>query len=305
MAVPETKFPKDPEPGAWPGVPDEIYHRWPGLSQTTLKVADAETIFHARFREEQRAVKPPTQPMETGSASHTAILEPHLFNDRVVRGLELARRSKADKLSHADHAAKHANQIVLPWKEYDKVIAMPTGMMANATARELFRSPGHTELPIVWIDTPTGLKCRGKFDLYRRFRGLNIIADVKTYDGVLSLDALEKRIGDFGYDSQAAFYTDGANTLWPDSPHEFWWIFVEKKPPHHCRILRAPTATIEEGRKKYRSAIDKWDAAQKTGEWTSWGDDVTDAYLKPWHQFNWVPNEDHYPGIDPKELDDE
>jgi len=280
-----------PEIGIHPGIPAEEYHQGPGVSQTTLKRVLNSTLYHARH-----ALLSPsdgssaTTVFDVGEATHIALLEPHRFDQRVVRGLELDRRSKANKEAHVDFAAEHAGKIILLAKEFDKVEAMAVGVLRNKKAVEILAAPGFTELSMVWEDEETGQLCRGRDDRYCRWQEMNIIADVKTHAGHCSTDSIERTIGKFGYDIQAAFYLDGMARLGAGD-RRFVFIFVEKAAPHECRLFEASEDMILHGRAKYRKALKLWAEAEKSGDWPSWGNEITKAELRP---YDLAPEEDFY-----------
>src|SRR5690606_26886762 len=84
-----------PEPGLYPDVPADVYHRWPAASQTVLKIMRDRSPAHAR----QYMLTPPepTPAMVLGAAIHAAILQPDVFARQYVRAPELDRRTRAGR----------------------------------------------------------------------------------------------------------------------------------------------------------------------------------------------------------------
>ena len=279
-----------PEIGIHQGIPAEEYHQGPGVSQTSVKRAMKYSLYHARDALLNPLEGEKADHFATGTATHTVLLEPHLFHDQVIEGLPIDRRSNANKARHAEFAAANEGRIILTPKEYAKPKGMAAGVMRNKRAAALLKAPGLTELSFVWKDEETGLLCRGRADRYCRFEDTNIVADIKTHAGRCDVESIEKAIGKCGYDVQAAFYLDGLNVLEP-AERRFIYIFCEKTPPYSCRLFEASDDMIQHGRAKYRKGLKLWAEADRTGVWPEWGDEITKAELR---RFDLAPEEDFY-----------
>src|SRR5690606_34515195 len=107
-----------------------------------------------------------------GAAIHAAILQPDLFREHYVRGLESDRRTKQGREAWEALAAEHPNAIILKPEDYDRCIGVADGdapvaiilkpedydrciairdaVHSHHYARKLLR--GQTEVSAVWRD---------------------------------------------------------------------------------------------------------------------------------------------------------
>lgn len=202
-----------PEPGIYPDVPAEVYHRWPAASQTVLKIMRDRSPAHAR----QYMLTPPepTPAMVLGQAIHAAILQPDLFREHYVRGLEFDRRTKQGREAWEALAAEHPNAIILKPEDYDRCIAIRDAVHSHHYARKLLR--GQTEVSAVWRDPWFGVLCKGRFDCVPT--GLGIIVDVKSVSDA-SPRAMQRFIYAYGTYLQAAHYMIGAKQVRAHSRRE-------------------------------------------------------------------------------------
>src|SRR5690606_33254705 len=163
-----------PEPGLYPDVPADVYHRWPAASQTVLKIMRDRSPAHAR----QYMLTPPepTPAMVLGQAIHMAILQPDLFREHYVRGPEFDRRTKQGREAWEALEAQHPCATILKPEDYDRCIAIRDAVHSHPYARKLLR--GQTEVSAVWRDPWFGVLCKGRFDCLPT--GLGIIVDVKS-----------------------------------------------------------------------------------------------------------------------------
>ncbi len=278
---------KCPEPGIYPDTPDNDYFAWEAASQSFLKVVRKGTPREAYHY----LHKPPmeTDAMQLGSALHLAMLQPHLWDEQVVEGLDCDRRSKANKLKHEIFANENVGKIILRPAELAQVRNMQERIEASPAAVELMEAPGHTEVALVWDDEETGLRCKAKLDRLCRWRGHNIIFDWKTTSGGLDDQSIERAIGNFGYDVQSAFYLDGASAL-SEADRKFLIGFVKVPPKSDpggysdVRLVEPNPTCLYEGRYKYQKALRQWAKCTEAGEFPGYGNEIFYAGLPKWDQ---------------------
>lgn len=269
-------------PGVYQGVPDGAYHKWQwAVSQSTLKVVRHLTPAHAR--DELMNPSDQTAAMSMGDALHLAALQPEEFVKRVVCGLGIDRRSNANKAKHAEFEMENAGKLILKHDDFVKLEGMAEAMQRHELASSMLAMKGHKELSIVWKDPETGLLCKARFDVFGRWRKMNVIADVKTIAFDMSDDDIERAMGKFGYDVQAAYYLWGASVL-AEAAREFRFIFVSKKPPHHIRVIGPTPTALAEGEHKYRTALNTWAKCVKSDVYPGFPEKVTLLGLKPWDE---------------------
>ena len=176
-----------------------------------------------------------TDAMRLGSATHTAILEPHRFlADYVLwdggdgRGKEWAafRESAGERT-------------ILTSSQYTQALAISDAVRNNAQAMR-YLDHGTNEATVKWTDAASGLVCKGRMDLYTG----PVIVDVKT---TRSIDErkLRSQMETLGVFCQLAMYRMGviANE-WAVDPRCVI-IAAEQFPPHDVGVFCVHPPDIE------------------------------------------------------------
>ena len=155
------------KPGIYPDLADDIYRATKAVSCSVLK----------RFAEAPAKALVPSkdsEAMTAGRLIHSALLEPHKFEDRYAR-TDLDRRgTKAWQAAEEEAGCRQ----LLKQDEFDKLATIRDAVMSHPTARELLAPGLEPEASLFWRDDATGLLCRGRVDGLRRDQRL--IVDVKT-----------------------------------------------------------------------------------------------------------------------------
>lgn len=262
------------EPGLYPGIPSDEYHRMPGVSQSMLKVLRDQSPAHLRWQMEHPQPSSPAQVL--GSAVHDCVLLPDVFERAWLRGIEGDGRTKAVKEAREALAAEHPAATVLKPEDYDTCIAVRGAIAAHPKARQLLT--GDAEQSAFWTDEATGLLCRGRFDLLGH--KTRTIVDLKTTKSA-ARDDFSRSIWAYGYFLQAAFYLDGAKALGLPFEH-FAFVAVEKTPPYGIALYEMSMAAIDDGRKLIRPLLETYARCLETGEWPGYSDDVTVIDVPAW-----------------------
>ena len=263
-----------PEPGLYPDVPADVYHRWAAASQTVLKIMRDRSPAHAR----QYMLTPPepTPAMVLGAAIHAAILQPDLFREHYVRGLEFDRRTKHGREAWEALAAEHPSAIILKPEDYDRCIAIRDAVHSHPYARKLLR--GQTEVSAVWRDPWFGVLCKGRFDCVPT--GLGVIADVKSVNDA-SPRAMQRFIYAYGTYLQAAHYMIGARSLGVEADY-FVLIAVEKEPPYGIGIYNIRGDALMAGEEELAKLLRTWDECETAGQWPGYSELAIDITLPGW-----------------------
>ena len=126
------------------------------------------------------------------------------------------------------------------------------------------------EQTILWREPETELLCRVRLDSLRELGEARVIVDLKSTRAA-EPDAFGRSIEKFGYDFQAAFYTDAAQAYFPD--REIIYAIIAAETGDICKVSAAPLATraIDDGRQMYRAALTDLVERRKTNNWRdSW-----------------------------------
>lgn len=253
-------------PGIY-AMPAEDYHAdpcpAPSLSSSgarTLASGTPATYWH------QRQNPPTKRVFEIGSAGHLMVLEPEQFAARVATLDFDDYRTKAAQESR--DMARADGRIPLLAKEVAMVAAMRDALLADPVAGQAFAG-GTAEQAMFWRDREFGTWCRTRPDYlppHRRY-----LVDYKTS---VSADPREfgRRMLDYGYHQQAAWYLDGVEAVTGERPERFAFVVQEKTPPYLASVCWVDPEAIEVGRELNRFAISVFAWCLRRGEWPGYRD---------------------------------
>jgi len=254
-------------------MPAGQYHAHPAVGHSGL-VRIMRSPAH--YREYVTNPPAPTPAMEFGTAVHTAILEPDNFARDYVVAPKFDRRTKEGKAAAEAWEAENAGKTALTAEQMADIEQMVASVKQHAGAARLLSS-GLAEMSGFWIDSESGIECKCRPDFLAVENDtpeqVTAIVDVKTCSDA-GADSFARAIAAFGYDVQAAFYTDGIKEL-IGRTLPFYFIAIEKEPPYAAAVYLASEEMIDVGRKKYRGALellrwcranDQWPGYQPNGE---------------------------------------
>lgn len=210
-----------------------------------------------------------------GKAVHCRILEPAEFGKRFTIAPSLDRRTKDGKEKWEKFMQKADGLSVLT-KEQDTIIeGINASVMRHPAASYLLGLKGRSEIMVNWTDEVSGLPCRGIFD---RLTTSAIIIDLKTTDDA-SPKGFARSCHKYRYNVQAAFYIDGFERAYKQTCEGFFFIAVEKAPPHLVAVYYLNAEDIQRGREAYRQNIEAFEACLNIDEWQGYGDTVQELTL--------------------------
>jgi hypothetical protein len=223
------------------------YHAHPAIGASDIK-AFLRSPYHYWCAKHgpARVKKPPTPSMQLGTALHATVLEPDRFDAEYGIGLNLPKRSNADKALHQEHEARY--KFILTPSEYEQVLSMATSLQTHPVAGEILRTLSETETSHFLTCPRTGLEIKCRPDGLR-VRNHSII-DLKT-----TVDASDRKLrytfSDFGYDVQAVHYLHCLPGYC-----SFVFLMVENTPPYAVRVVYLGDAWLGAARLKHFKALD-------------------------------------------------
>ena len=263
---------------------NEFYHSQKQyISSSMLKTIAKKSVCHY-LREDP----PFGSALTIGSAFHTLVLEPHLFDDEfMVIKQKIDRRTKVGKaeMARLEGLAASKNQDILLGKDHDMIQAMSHSIDQNEIYKHFldeckkevsfyvddFRIPDfeHTFRVRVRPDAYSSASINYSFGDKVHFHD-NVIIDLKSCQDA-SPRGFKSSVYNFGWHIQAAYYLDVlthvAKSKGNDVPFtDFFFLAVEKKSPYSAQMYCLPEALLEEGRRKYRSALKMWHHYLMTNE---------------------------------------
>jgi hypothetical protein len=258
-------------PGIYADVENDAYHAAPGVSKSGLWTIYTKTPSHYRFadRKESKA-------FDLGEAIHLAVLQPDVFETRVMRGPK-DRRGNNWKDFQAEAAA--TKRLLLTEGDFEKSLEVRDVVHADAWLNALIvNAASEIEHSALWIDDETGAICRCRPDLYRP--DLGIMLDLKsTVDA--SADPFARSVVNYGYHAQEAWYSDGYRAL-GRKVDGFVFLALEKERPYARAVYELPPSIVDDGRAIMRKAVATYAQCAATDQWPGYASGVNELKFKAW-----------------------
>ncbi|MET4670757.1 PD-(D/E)XK nuclease-like domain-containing protein [Streptomyces sp. PvR018] len=224
----------------------------------------------AHFRYEQDNPQPATKTFDYGNAAHKLVLGngPELVV--IEHDMWNTKAAKAEVTE-----ARNRGAIPLKQREMDMVTGMAAAIRQHPLAAALLDPAyGAPEQSGFWIDGPTGIRRRVRFDWLPSIQsGRLIIPDYKTADDA-SEEAMQKAIAKYGYNMQADWYETAARELGLGGQDaELLLVVQEKKAPYLINVIGIEFGSRVIAGAKNRAAIEKFAECMSTGHWPGYADD--------------------------------
>jgi exodeoxyribonuclease VIII len=195
--------------------------------------------------------------LNMGTALHTKILEPHLFDSEILVYPGAIRRGKDWDAFSAENKGK----TILTLSELDKVNVMVASYEANPTAVDLVSGCEYEH---------TLLADYEEIRLKVRCDGINVskgyIFDVKSTAYGSGVDIFKETVSGLSYDLSGYMYAKIASMVYGQK-FDFYFV-VCSKADNLCKVYRMSSATMAEGRKQFSYAIDTLKKSLLTGDWS-------------------------------------
>lgn len=258
------------------GLTNAEYHARPEVSKSGLDLVHRSPLhFWNRYLNPDRVAEPPTEAMILGSALHTRVLEPHLFDDEYAVAPYYDRRTKEGKMIWADFEQEAAGKTPLKAEDAARIQAMGQAVYAHKAARVLLTQPGKAEQSYFWTDDETGERCKCRPDWHSEDR--RIIVDVKTTEDASPRKFLHSSVMGWRYHTQAAFYMQGL----PEA-EAFLFVVVEKKPPFAVAVYSLPAKLIERGLEEAKADLRRIAECRAANHWPSYSEAIEELALPRW-----------------------
>lgn len=257
-------------PGIHFGVKMETYRKAEGVNQSSLKeMAISPGHYKSKLSEPP---KESTEAMVIGTIIHSAVLE----NDRsgfVVMPDDFDGRTSEGK----KWKSLQTKPAIKP-----EISANINGMIASvkrhSMASRILFGEGNNEVSGWSVHKKTGILLKARADrLAMDSKQNTVCVDLKSTDrGGASESEFSRSILNFGYDVQCSFYMDMFQCSY------FVFVCVEKLPPYAVNCFSMSQETINIGRRKYESYLDKIKQCEDSGEWPCYGEDLKTINLPDW-----------------------
>lgn len=206
-----------------------------------------------------------------GSAAHALVLGVGM-ESIYVTPLEEFRTNvaKAEK----EEARRVGLSVVTP-SEWEQICAMADRLSEHTLAMRLL-SEGEAEVSAYAVDEATGVMRRGRFD----WLGTSVLTDYKTCASANPRDLAGRygAVAKYGYDQQAAWYTDLARDLGHPAA-AFAFIFQEKAAPYQVTVAYIDDTDLADARAHNRAALERFRDCTAAGLWPAYLPSDTAARL--------------------------
>lgn len=245
-------------------VDDTEYFKHPAISYSKLKVFKQSRRRYKAMYVDRTLQFEPTESMQLGSAVHCLTLEPHLFDVRYVVAPKVDRRTNVGKATWADFCKHAEGKTVLDDSMYRTACNASNAIKDNRAATLLLEQSGYCEHPLMW-DHPHvfGVKCKAKLD--KAVVGPQIIFDLKTTQDATP-SAFARTIASYGYDGQAAWYSEGFEAEYGEWP-TFIFIAVQTDAPYEVGLYELHADDLSRACEENEHALRQLVECETSGDW--------------------------------------
>lgn len=208
-----------------------------------------------------------TSALKIGTAFHCLLLEPHLFNDKVVVWSGAPRNTKAGKEEYAEVEANAGDRAIIKQSEFEELKLMAKSIKDQPAAGKLINSAGKVEASFFYHDQTHDVMAKARPDFWRED---GIVIDLKTTADA-SENEFQKSIANYGYDVQAFMQMEAVERVTGVRPQAFVFIVVEKTPPYACAFYQADADLLRCGEYRYHMLMEKYASCLKSGKWPGYG----------------------------------
>jgi exodeoxyribonuclease VIII len=207
------------------GIPMEEYLALPHMSGSKLEKLRRSPLQLLHSMAAPRG--PSSDAMNLGSAAHCLLLEPDLFTNLYVRGIDGDGRTKAVKDARAALAAEYPFATILNGEQWGAVTGIRDSVMAHRRARTLFEGEGAFEATVIWRDEESGVLCKARPDRLVERAGMHVALKTTRDAAPWSFPRDAEKLG---YFRSLAFYRRGLRAVgWPYKSTAV--LAVESVPP--------------------------------------------------------------------------
>lgn len=259
------------------------YHSGPGISKSHLDCIAGKSPLHYwhKYLNPDREPEEPTPAKVLGSAIHSIILEPDLFDEEFAINPGIERRSNAGKAEYAAFLAENAGKTIITDEQAQACYAVRDAVHRHPLARGLLQS-GKAEQSFYAIDPETGelIKCR--ID-YLPDNG-SMIVDVKSTEDA-SPGGFGKSAANYRYPLQTAWYQDVLDACVGEHPEHWVFLAFEKEPPYAIGVYFADPVDVQRARVAGRRDLQRIVEHKRAGVWPDYGTEALPLQLPTW----WKP----------------
>jgi hypothetical protein len=242
-------------------ISNEQYHAASGVSRSRLMLLDKSPYhFWYEVMSGEAEKKEATPAMNIGSAFHTMLLEPELFEREYAVMPQIDRRTKQGKEDYQAFVDESQGKIVLTQDQLDKVTQMANLVKRHEIVTTLL-DEAVFEQSIFWTDQETGIQFKARPDIW----SAKMIVDLKTTADA-SLYKLQRSALDYGYFLQAGMAYEACKAI--GKPFEMFVILAaEKEAPHVPAVFMMNDDALQFGIDQFMNYKKKLYECLSTDKW--------------------------------------
>lgn len=259
-ALPALEF----EVGIHPGIPAEVYHASPFISNSQLKKWREHGPHKWNWLRDHPQPEEDTDAKKRGKIFHIAVFEPHLYGEGKSHHVKPKGMSFAKKDGIAWKADHSDGRPILTFDEHVCILGAACALSVDEVVGPMLKAKCLREATAMAIHPETGLRLKMRTDLLTEdSQGRPWVLDTKTID---TLAMFPKHARDFSYDVQATFYPDVLEYL---GVHDARFLFavVELEPPFEIRLETMTPGTILRARELYEGNLREIARCQAADMW--------------------------------------
>ena len=259
------------------------YHALDYVSKSHLDEVN-RSPFHYwdKYINPDRVIPEPTKQMLLGSAFHTLVLEPELFEkEYILESIDAPKKPTAaqrnakkptqqtlDAISYWNSFEEKAKgKTLISLEDIERLTIMKQRVLEHPAASTILNMSGVCEQSYQWKDSQTGEICKSRPDFHTNDGTL--IVDLKTTSDASEL-GFQKSVHNFRYHVQAGFYLRSIKEA-----EQFVFIAVESKPPYLVAVYNASPEMIAAGNRVADKNLATLAQCRKQGKWTGYSEKIT------------------------------
>jgi exodeoxyribonuclease VIII len=246
---------------------NDAYHWHKAISRSgVVEFMKSPANYWNAYHNDDRPKKESTQAMNFGTAFHTLMLEPHLFEKQFVVKPEQVFLKDTDRETFDNYKAYMAKlakskKIILSIDEMATLHHMKNSIEKHPQAMELI-SHAKYEHSIFWTDEDTGLELKTRPDAWHH----NMTVDLKT---IISADprTFQSAMVSHGYHIQSAMMREGIRAATGDDILNHIFVCVEKTFPFLVSVYILDETALEAAHNTLRRVLSEIKFCYESNQW--------------------------------------
>lgn len=242
-------------------ISNEVYH----ADRSCVSVSGLKQILRspAHFRAYLDGERKETPAMFFGTALHTRLLEPDVFDAEYVTAPASDKRTSEYK----EFQLANANKRILTAEQMAILDGIARSVQGHVSLSTLLRA-GLKEHTIIWQDEETGIWLKIRPDCLCAGLDVGTCLDLKSTEDASASEFVRSCVN-YDYDLQSAVYLDGLQKAFCRD-FDFCFGAIEKSEPFGVALYGAPEEMLLRGQRRFRQALRALKHCRETDEWPSY-----------------------------------